>query len=214
MVRTAIEAVIAALGGVQTMHVCAYDEALGVPTEEAATLALRTQQVVAYETGLTLVVDPFGGAPLLEAETDRLETEVLAILDEIASRGGALACIESGYMADEIGRSAYEQSVAVESGAKVVIGVNRFPSPADPIEVFSIDPASERAQVASLADLRARRDGRAVIAALASLEADARARRNVVPACVAAAHAYATIGEICDRLRLVHGSWRATESRW
>ena len=207
VVRTSIEAMAAALGGVQTMHVCAYDEALGVPTETAATLALRTQQIVAFETGVTTMVDPLGGSVVLEQLTDDLERQIWDELDVIAARGGALACIESGYFATALGDSAYEQAQAVDSGERTVIGVNTFVTDHVAFDVFTIDPESERSQVASLQDVRARRDDAAVAAGLAAVKAAAEAGENIVPACVIAVSAYATVGEISDVLRGVYGTW-------
>ncbi|MFM7718061.1 MAG: methylmalonyl-CoA mutase family protein, partial [Actinomycetota bacterium] len=152
LVRTSIEAAVAAMGGVQTMHVCAYDEALGVPTAAAASLALRTQQIVASETGLASVLDPLGGSFAVEAATDRLEEEVRALLADVAGRGGAVACIESGWFADELERNAYAQQRAVESGDKVVVGVNRFVEEGGADFVpFAIDPATEAEQAAAVA---------------------------------------------------------------
>lgn len=201
VVRTAVEAVAAALGGVQTMHVCAYDEALGVPTEAAATLALRTQQVVAYETGLAAVVDPLGGSYAIESLTDQLDAQISGLMDEIEDRGGSLACISSGWYATNIAEAAYEQSRAVESGRRTVVGVNKFADEASPgVSVFTIDPAAEAEQVAAVQAVRASRDGAAVAAALADLRSAAEAGANVVEPCVAAVSAYATVGEIVSAL--------------
>ena len=210
VVRASLEATAAALAGVQTMHVSAYDEALGVPTEAAATLALRTQQVVALESGLTETLDPFGGSYAVEALTDELEAEIWRVLEEVEKRGGALACIESGWFGQELSDAAYRHLQEVESGERVVVGVNRFPTETEPLEVFEVDPALERQQAESVARVRSGRDGTAVDAALADLRADAAAGRNVMPATVEAVRAYATIGEIVDVLREVHGRWQPT----
>lgn len=207
LTRTAIEATIAALAGVQTMHVSAYDEALGVPTEAAATLALRTQQVVAFETGLTSVVDPLAGSYAVESLTDELASSMWDLLEEIEQRGGALAAIESGAFADELADAAYRQALAVECGDKVVVGVNRFPAATEPLEVFALDPAVESSQVAAVRAVRERRDGPAVESALAALRAAATAGETVMPATIAAVQAYATVGEIVGVLREVHGAW-------
>ena len=210
VVRTSIEAMAAALGGVQTMHVCAYDEALGVPTETAATLALRTQQIVAFETGVTTMVDPLGGSYVLEALTDDIERQVWDEMAAIDRRGGALACIESGYFQTALGDSAYEFAKSVDSGERTVVGLNRFTSAAAPFEVFAHDPASEAEQVSNLQRVRHTRDDQAVRAALAELDVAARAGENVVPACVTAVSAYATVGEMVDVLRAVYGRWEPT----
>ncbi len=208
VVRTTVEATAAALAGVQTMHVCAYDEAVGVPTEAAATLALRTQQIVAYETGLTETVDPFGGSFAMEALTEATASRIDELLAEIASRGGALACIESGWFQSELAESAYRQARAVESGVTAVIGLNRFATESAPISVFRGDPAGEERQRESLRLLRERRSPADVGRCLDLVEGAARAGENVVPACVEAVKAYATVGEIVGRLRAVFGEWR------
>jgi methylmalonyl-CoA mutase, N-terminal domain len=208
VVRTSVEATAAALAGVQTMHVCAYDEAVGVPTEDAATLALRTQQIVAFETGLTETVDPLGGSYAVEALTDDLAARIEALLADVQARGGALACIESGWFEGQLAEAAYRQARAVESGARTVVGVNRFASGAPSATVFRGDPEGERRQRESLASVRRRRSAQAVTQTLDQVEAAARDGANVVPACVEAVKAYATVGEITGRLRRVFGEWR------
>ena len=212
VVRTSVEALAAALGGVQTMHVCAYDEALGVPTETAATLALRTQQIVAFETGVTTMVDPLGGSVVLEAMTDDLERRIRDEMERISNRGGALECIESGYFAESLSDSAYAQAQAIDSGDRTVVGVNSFVTDPVAFDVFAIDPESERAQVANLERVKAERDEAAVAAGLNSLQVAAEAGDNVVPACVEAVQAYATVGEIADVLRGVHGTWQPSSA--
>ena len=208
VVRTSIEAMAAALGGVQTMHVCAYDEALGVPTETAATLALRTQQIVAFETGVTTMVDPLGGSVVLESMTDDLERRIRDEMERISARGGALSCIESGYFAESLSESAYAQAKEVDAGDRTVVGVNSFVTDPVAFDVFAIDPESEREQVRSLERLRAERDDAAVTVGLDSIRSAAQAGENVVPACVDAVKAYATVGEIADVLRDVYGTWK------
>lgn len=206
--RATVEALSAALAGVQTMHVSAYDEALGVPTESAATLALRTQQVVAFETGVADTLDPLAGSYAVEALTDDLERRIWAALDDVEERGGALACIASGFFAEQLSDAAYTLAREVESGERVVVGVNRYPAPTEPLEVFRVDPAMEAGQIASLQGVRDRRDAARVRSALATLDQVARAGENVLPACVDAVKAYATVGEIVAVLREVHGQWR------
>ncbi|MDO8484757.1 MAG: methylmalonyl-CoA mutase family protein, partial [Candidatus Limnocylindrales bacterium] len=196
VVRTTVEAMAAALAGVQTMHVCAYDEAVGVPTEAAATLALRTQQIVAFETGLTETVDPFGGSYAMEALTSDMASRIADVLAQVEARGGALACIESGWFQSELAESAYRQARAVEAGLKPVIGVNRFATPSAPIAVFRGDPAGEQRQRDSLRAVRQRRSQEDVARCLDLVEGAARSGENVVPACVEAVTAYATVGEI------------------
>jgi methylmalonyl-CoA mutase N-terminal domain/subunit len=210
VVRASVEAMTAALAGVQTMHVSAYDEALGVPTEAAATLALRTQQVVAFETGLTDTVDPLAGSYAVEALTDELEQSIWSLLDEIERQGGALACIESGAFARELSDSAYRHAMAVESGERIVVGVNRYPAESEPLDVFQIDPELERSQLEAVADVRRRRDAAAVERALNRLREDVSADRSVMPATIEAVRAYATIGEIVAVLRAHYGSWTPT----
>jgi len=210
IVRTSLEVTAAALAGVQTMHVSAYDEALGVPTEAAATLALRTQQVVAFESGLTETLDPFAGSYAMETLTDDLEREIVDLMADIEVRGGALACIENGWFARELSDAAYQLIQSVESGDRVVVGVNRFPAKTEPLEVFKIDPAAEASQSAAVADVRARRDDAAVTAALHQLKDVAATSDNVMPATIAAVRAYATIGEIVGVLRDEYGDWRPT----
>ncbi|MGH3331924.1 MAG: acyl-CoA mutase large subunit family protein [Nocardioidaceae bacterium] len=207
VVRTSVEAMTAALAGIQTMHVSAYDEALGVPTEAAATLALRTQQVVAFETGLTETLDPFAGSYAVESLTDELERSMWAMLEQIEERGGALACIESGEMSRELADAAYELALSIERGDRTVVGVNRFPSGTESLEVFRIDQATEEAQAKAVAELRTSRDNAAVEAALRRLRSDAQAGASVMPATIEAITAYATIGEVIAVLRDVHGSW-------
>jgi methylmalonyl-CoA mutase, N-terminal domain len=210
--RTTVETMAAALAGVQTLHVSAYDEALGVPTEAAATLALRTQQVVASETGLVDTLDPLAGSYAVEVLTDDLERRIFDELDRIERRGGALACIESGWFARELSDAAYAYAREVESGERIVVGVNRYPAQTEPLEVFRVDPALEEAQVRSLAALRQRRDGAAVAATLDDLTLAANAGENIMPACIEAVRVYATVGEIVARLRAVHGPWTPSTS--
>ncbi len=210
VVRASVETVAAALAGVQTMHVSAYDEAVGVPTPAAATLALRTQQVVAFETGLTETVDPLAGSYAVEALTDELETSIWQLLETIEQRGGALACIESGEFARDLADAAYRHAQAVDQGDRTVIGVNRFATEPEPLEVFAIDEAAEDAQRQAVSDLRAGRDQQQVTASLARLREDVAAGRSVMPATIEAVKAYATIGEIVAVLREVHGSWTPT----
>jgi methylmalonyl-CoA mutase N-terminal domain/subunit len=206
--RATVEAMAAALAGVQTMHVSAYDEALGVPTEQAATLALRTQQVVAFETGVAGTLDPLAGSYAVEALTDDLERRIWAALDDVEERGGALACIANGFFAEQLSEAAFALAREVESGERVVVGVNRYPAASEPLDVFRVEPATEAGQVAAVRRLRERRDGTRVSAALGALGDAARAGENVVPACIEAVSAYATVGEIVAVLREVHGDWR------
>jgi methylmalonyl-CoA mutase, N-terminal domain len=210
VVRATVEAMAAGLAGVQTLHVSAYDEALGVPTEAAATLALRTQQIVAFETGITQTCDPLAGSYAVEALTGDLERRIWATLREIEDRGGALTCIENGWFARQLADGAYRFQREVETGERVVVGVNRWPAQTEPLEVFSIDPAVEAEQAGSAKRLRERRDAATVERRLDDISDAARAGANVVPPCVAAVKAYATVGEIVHRLRQIHGAWEPT----
>jgi len=205
VVRTSIEALTAALAGVQTLHVCAYDEALGVPSEQAAHLALRTQQVVAFESGLTETVDPMGGSWAVEQLTERTVADIEEAMTQIEDLGGAVRCIETGYFTQLLEESAYEHTMRIESGESVLVGVNRWQAPADPLTVFRVDPESERRQVHRVQRIRSQRDQGAVDAALTTLREAAEEGRNVVPACIDAVNAYATVGEMVDVLRAVHG---------
>ena len=208
--RASLEATAAALAGVQTMHVSAYDEALGVPTEAAATLALRTQQVVAFESGLTTTLDPFGGSYAVETLTDELEAEIMQLSAQIEQNGGALTCIESGWFAQELSDAAYRYTQSVESGARTVVGVNKFPAPSEPLDVFRVDPAAESGQIQAVTELRGRRDVAEVKRTLGELHDAAAAGHNILPATIEAVTVYATIGEIVDVLLDVHGAWVPT----
>jgi methylmalonyl-CoA mutase, N-terminal domain len=208
VVRASVETLAAALAGVQTLHVSAYDEALGVPTEAAATLALRTQQIVAFETGVASTVDPLGGSYEVEARTDRIEREIRDAMADVERRGGALACIESGYLHGELADAAYRQAQQVERGERVVVGVNRFPADSPPLEVFAVDPHLAAERSAAVRELRERRDATAAARALSDVEDAARAGDNVVPACVRAVRADATLGEVVGALRRVFGRWQ------
>jgi methylmalonyl-CoA mutase N-terminal domain/subunit len=211
VVRVALQTLAAAAGGCQSLHTNARDEALALPTEASARLALRTQQVVAFETGIADTVDPLGGSYAVEAATDALEQEAIRIIDRIEARGGALAAIERGDVQREIQDSAYRFQRAVESGERVIVGVNRFREEEEPPrDVLRIDPEVERAQVGRVRALRARRDPAPWKAALDGLEAAARSGANLLPAIVDAVTAWATVGEVAARLRGVFGEHRET----
>jgi len=181
----------------------------GAPTEKAAKIALRTQQIVAYETGMTETVDPLAGSYFVEALTDAVETEARRYIDKIDALGGSVAAIEAGYMQDEIERAAFEWAKAVDDGEKVIVGVNRFVDPeAGEPEVFPIDPELERRQAERLRALRARRDQAAADAALAEVRAAARGTQNLLPPMKEALRAYATLGEVSDVLREEFGVYQ------
>ena len=210
VVRVALQALAAVLGGCQSLHTNGKDEALALPTQAAAKLALRTQQLIAWESGVAETVDPLGGSYALEAATDAIEAEARRILEGLESRGGALAGIERGEIQREIQESAYRFQQQVESGERVIVGVNRFAEdePGAGPELLRIDPALEREQVARVRALRARRDAGPWQAALDSLEARARGGGNLLPAMLDAVLAWATVGEIAGRLRQVFGEHR------
>jgi methylmalonyl-CoA mutase N-terminal domain/subunit len=208
--RTTVEALAAVLGGAQSVHTNGYDEALALPTEASARVALRTQQILAHESGVAAVVDPLGGAYAVEALTSEIESRAGALIEEIDRRGGMVTAIEAGFPQREIERRAFEHQRAVETGARVVVGVNRFggdaPAPAPPL--YRPDLALEAAQVARLQALRARRDAAGVRAALADLSSAAAGTGNLFPPLLAAVKARATLGEIADVLRAVFGEYR------
>ncbi|HXF96646.1 MAG TPA: methylmalonyl-CoA mutase family protein [Gemmatimonadales bacterium] len=206
VVRVAFQALAAVLGGTQSLHTNAYDEALALPTTQSATLALRTQQILAHETGVPEVVDPFGGSWYLEHLTDRIEREARALLDEVDGLGGAVAAIERGFFQDAIARSAYQQQKAVESGEAVVVGVNRFATDEPPPSVPRPDyGALAAAQRTRLAEARRRRDARAVARGLERLGEAARSPdAPLMPLILDCVRARASVGEISDILR---GAW-------
>ncbi len=208
IVRTAVQALAAVLGGAQSLHTNSRDEALGLPTEESARIALRTQQILAHETGIVNTADPVGGSEAIEALTDSLEHEAAAYIARIDAMGGTLRAIETGYIQNEIQNAAYEYQRGVESGERIVVGMNRFQQDARAIPPFRIAPALERAQVEKVRQVRASRSAAAVEERLAALEMAARDGSNLMPPILEAAEAYATVGEISDRLRRVFGEYR------
>jgi methylmalonyl-CoA mutase N-terminal domain/subunit len=206
IVRVAIQALSAVLGGTQSLHCNGRDEALALPTEESARIALRTQQIIACESGVPNTVDPVAGAYFIEELTNRIEAEARALLDRIDAAGGTLAAIEQGLMQRDIQESAYRAQQAVDSGESVVVGVNRFAaSGAQPIELLRIDPELERRQVEKVRAVRASRDQGAWRSAIDAIAAAARGGDNLVPFVIRAVEAFATPGEISDALRGVFG---------
>jgi methylmalonyl-CoA mutase N-terminal domain/subunit len=209
IVRTALEAMSAVLGGAQSLHTNSRDEALSLPTEESARIALRTQQIIAYETGVANTADPTGGSEYIEALTDKIEEGARAYLKQIDETGGTLRAIESGFIQREIQNAAYQYQRSIESGERIIVGVNRFRQDGDGgIPTFRLDPALEQAQVARLQQLRASRSQSAVEESLAALERAARDGSNLMPPILKAAEAYATVGEISGRLKAVFGEYR------
>jgi methylmalonyl-CoA mutase N-terminal domain/subunit len=210
VVRTTIQALAAVLGGTQSLHTNSRDEALALPTAEAARLALRTQQIIAHEAGVTETPDPLAGSWFVESLTDGLEEAATAYLEEIDALGGTLAAIEGGFQQRQIQESAYRVQREVERGDRVVVGVNRFRDEGEGAHpsIQRIDPESERRQVEGLRRVRAERDPAVWSAALARLEDEARGEGNLMPPIIEAVAAYATVGEISDRLRTAWGVHR------
>ena len=209
VVRTTVQALAAILGGTQSLHVNSRDEALALPSEEAVQLSLRTQQVLAHESGVTDTVDPLAGSYYVESLTDRLEEAASIYIDRIEEMGGALASLGQGYQIQEIHESAYKHQQEVERDKRIVVGVNRFQTPTPPIESLqTIDPEETRRQLDRLARVRKERDDSSVEAALRRLEGVARGTENTVPAILECVEAYATVGEIADVFRGVFGEQR------
>jgi methylmalonyl-CoA mutase N-terminal domain/subunit len=210
VVRVTLQALAAVLGGTQSLHTNSRDEALGLPTAEAALLALRTQQVVAEESGVTNTVDPLGGSPFIEALTDRMEADARALLEQIDGMGGALAAVEQGFQAKQIHRAAYDHQRAVEAGRRRIVGVNchTLEKEEEP-PILRVDDALGEQRTAALAAWRDARDGEACAAALDALATAAgEASTNLMPLLLTAVEAGATVGEICGRLEGVFGTWR------
>jgi methylmalonyl-CoA mutase N-terminal domain/subunit len=216
VVRTTLEAMSAVLGGTQSLHTNAYDEALGLPSQNAAELALRTQQVIGHETAVPQVADPLGGSYYVESLTDRVEEEALAIMAEIDERGGAVKCIEAGWTQRRIAESAYRFQTRVEAGDRVIVGVNRFTTDGtdekDKVEIMKVGPRGQAAQPRALKRLRARRDPAVVARRLSEIERAARGTDNLMPPLKAALADYVTIGECCSVLRRVWGEYRPPEA--
>ncbi len=201
----------AVLGGTQSLHCNGKDEALGLPTEESATIALRTQQIILHESGVASTVDPVGGAYAIEEMTDRIEREAAESLERIRDMGGTLAAIESGYLQKQIQDSAYSAQQALDTGASIMVGVNRYvDDAASSPRVFQIDPNVEREQIARVRQLRANRSESEWRASLDAVEHAARGGENLVPVIIAAVEKRATLGEVASSLRRVFGEYQET----
>ncbi len=211
VVRVTLQALAAVLGGTQSLHTNSRDEALSLPSEESARLALRTQQILAHESGVADVVDPLGGSPYVEALTDEVERRARELMARIEEFGGAVRAIETGFVQRQIHESALAWQRALESGERVVVGVNEFQVEEGDAEIFEPDPAAREEVLADLAAVRARRDAARVSGALRALEEAARGRANLMPPILAAVEAYATVGEICAVLERVFGKYRPPE---
>jgi methylmalonyl-CoA mutase N-terminal domain/subunit len=215
VVRVAVQALAAVLGGTQSLHTNSRDEALALPTEESARIALRTQQVIAEESGVANVVDPLGGSYYVEWLTGEIEREASAELEKIDGMGGATAAIESGYYQKSIAQSAYRQQKEIEEGARVVVGVNRYEiDEPTRMEILRVDPALRESKSEALAELRAGRDASKVDGALARLTADARSGTPTMPAVIECARARATLGEMSAAVEEVFGRYRPAGGLW
>jgi methylmalonyl-CoA mutase, N-terminal domain len=212
IVRTALEALAAVLGGTQSLHTNSFDEALALPTENAVRLALRTQQVIAHETGVVNTIDPLGGSYYLEDLTNRLEAEAYDYFGRIEKLGGVIAAIKENFFQREIADASFRYQAEVEAKQRIVVGVNRYELEDEAeLELLRIDPALEQQQIERVQALRGRRDSAAAEASLARLkEAAAREDGNLMPLLIEASRAYATLGEMCDALRETWGTWRET----
>jgi methylmalonyl-CoA mutase, N-terminal domain len=212
IIRTALEAMAAVLGGTQSLHTNSFDEALALPTENAVRLALRTQQVIAHETGVVNTIDPLGGSYYVEELTNRLEAEAYEYFDRIRKLGGVIPAIKENFFQREIAEASFRYQHEVEQKQRIIVGVNRYElEDEEPLEILKIDPALEGEQIGRVQALRDRRDSRVVESALARLKEDAAHEdRNLMPQIVDASKAYVTMGEMCDALRAVWGVWRET----
>jgi methylmalonyl-CoA mutase N-terminal domain/subunit len=212
LVRVTAQAIGAILGGTQSLHTNSYDEAIALPTEKAARLALRTQQVLANETDLTSTVDPFAGSYVVEAMTDEIEAAAVALMERVESYGSAVDAIEAGFQKREIETSAYATAQQIDDGSRIVVGLNRYTlAEEEPYVPLRVDPSIEADQAARLEKLRAGRSAADVTAAMAALKTAAAGTDNVLYPMRAALRARATVGEVCDVLRSVWGLYRPTD---
>jgi methylmalonyl-CoA mutase, N-terminal domain len=214
VVRVAIQAFSAVCGGAQSLHTNAFDEALALPTQHSATLALRTQQLLAAEAGALDTADPLGGSYFIEALTDELEARAWELIERVDQLGGAVVAIEQGFVQDEIEQSAFAWQQSVENGERVIVGVNRFEEDdTQRVELLRIDPEGERRQIERTARVRAERNADAAATAVAAVRAAAQGRENLLPALRDALRAYCTVGELCETLREEWGMYDAVRSR-
>jgi len=206
--RVTIQTLAAVLGGTQSLHTNGYDEALSLPTEEAARIALRTQQIVAFESGITDTVDPLGGSYFVEALTDETEKAAWQLMEEIDAMGGSIAAIENGFMQNEIAHSAYVFQNKIESNEKIIVGVNKFiVEEQDKIPLFRIDDSIRKVQIEKLKHLKSSRNNAAVKNCLQTLSDKASTGENIMPAVIEAVEHYCTLGEIADVLRTLYGEY-------
>jgi methylmalonyl-CoA mutase, N-terminal domain len=210
VVRVTMQALAAVLGGTQSLHTNSKDEALSLPTEAAATLALRTQQVLAYESGVTNTIDPLGGSPFIESLTDAIETKAREYLKKIDELGGAVPAIENAYIQGEIHRAAYQHQLAVEKGERVIVGVNKFTIEESASPILRIEDKLRASRIAEVEAFKAKRDAARVASRIAEVRRAAKGNDNVLPSVVAAVEAGATIGELCRELEGLYGKYRAS----
>jgi len=209
IIRVTIQALSAVLGGTQSLHTNGFDEAIALPTEEAARIALRTQQLIAFESGVSETVDPLAGSYFVENLTNEIEEKAWEYINKIDAMGGSVQAIEEGYIQDEIAGSAYRYQNDIESGEKIIVGVNKFTAKENPIEnIFVVDDNIRVQQIAKLNQLKSERDNQKVTLLLQKLDADARANVNLMPGILEACEQYATLGEIADTFRNVFGEYR------
>jgi methylmalonyl-CoA mutase N-terminal domain/subunit len=208
-VRVTLQALAAALGSCQSLHTCSFDEALALPSEPAVQIALRTQQIIAHESGVADTVDPLGGSYYIEWLTNQIENEAMKYINEIDKMGGVLKAIEAGYIQKQIANSAYNYQRAVDSGEQVVVGVNKFTTEDEPEpETLEIGTEIEKKQIERLRKLKQERDNQKVNEVLSRVRDVVRSDQNIMPVLIEAVKAYATVGEISDALRDVFGEYR------
>uniref|UniRef100_UPI00235B6CEE methylmalonyl-CoA mutase family protein n=1 Tax=Tepidanaerobacter acetatoxydans TaxID=499229 RepID=UPI00235B6CEE len=211
IVRVAIQALASVLGGTQSLHTNSRDEALALPVEDSVRIALRTQQIIAYESGVTETIDPLAGSYYIEYLTNTIEQKAQEYIEKIDKLGGAPKAIEKGFMQQEIQNSAYDYQMAIESGRKIVVGVNKFQVEEEPVKgLLRVNPAVGKLQEARIDELKASRDNLAVEAALKELTDCAKTEKNLMPVIIKCVKAYCTLGEICNILRDVFGEYKAS----
>jgi len=207
--RVTVQTLAAVLGGTQSLHTNGYDEALNLPTEEAARIALRTQQIVAFESGVTDTVDPLAGSYFIENLTNEVEQKAWDLIHQIDAMGGSVSAIEEGFMQNEIARSSYEYQCNIESGEKIIVGVNKFTiDKEDAVPAFKIDDSIRQVQINKLQNLKNKRDNLKVATCLKAIEIAATSNTNIMPVVIDAVDNYCTLGEIADCLRKVFGEYK------
>ena len=211
IIRGTLQCLVGVLGGAQAIHVPAYDEAFAIPTEESARIGLRTQQIVAYESGIPRTADPLGGSYYIESLTEELEKRAWALMEDLDRKGGLVSCIKTGYIQKLIQDRAFEREKQIQSGQKPVVGVNCFPSQkTESIQLSAMNPGVLERQKRGLAEVKSRRDQAAVQKALDTLKSAATEGKNLMPSIIEAVKAYATVGEITHQLREVFGEYKET----